>query len=42
MRVETRDIVKGNWKDEIHPDRNGAKKIAAAFETTLRNEGVLK
>ena len=41
IRVETRDLVKGDWKDEIHPDRKGARRIAKAFEMELRAAAVI-
>lgn len=41
VRVETRDLVKGEWKDEIHPNPKGAKRVAKAFETALKGAGVL-
>ncbi len=41
VRVETRNLIQGDWKDEIHPDRKGAKRVAKAFETALRSHGVL-
>jgi lysophospholipase L1-like esterase len=41
VRVETRDVVKGEWKDEIHPNTKGAKRVAKAFETALKSAGVI-
>jgi len=41
IRVETRNVVQGDWKDEIHPDRKGAKRVAKAYETALRAAGVI-
>lgn len=41
VRVETRNVVAGRWKDEIHPDRLGAIAVAGVFEDVLRAEGVL-
>lgn len=41
IRVETRNVVDGHWKDEIHPNRQGALDVADAFESALRSEGVL-
>lgn len=41
VRVETRNLVKGEWKDEIHPNRKGAKRVAAAFESALEGAGVI-
>ena len=42
VRVETRGVVNGAWKDEIHPDTKGAKRVAKAFETALKGAEVLK
>lgn len=41
IRVETRNLIKDDWQDEIHPDLKGAKRVAAAFETALRTAGVI-
>ncbi|MEZ5331866.1 MAG: hypothetical protein R2991_07385 [Thermoanaerobaculia bacterium] len=41
VRVETRNVVAGRWKDEIHPSRTGAIAVADVFETALRTAGVL-
>lgn len=41
VRVETRNLVQGDWKDEIHPDRNGAKRVAGAFESALQAHGIV-
>jgi lysophospholipase L1-like esterase len=41
VRVETRNVVKGEWKDEIHPNRKGAIKVAKEFEGALKGAGVL-
>jgi hypothetical protein len=41
IRVETREVVGTEWKDEIHPNRKGAIRVAATFETALRAAGVL-
>jgi hypothetical protein len=42
VRVETRGTVQGDWKDEIHPGRKGAKRVAKAFEDALRAAGVIQ
>jgi len=41
VRVETRDVVRGEWKDEIHPSAKGAQRVAKKFEQALRAEGVI-
>lgn len=41
VRVETRDLVKGEWQDEIHPNRKGARRVAGAFESALKGARVL-
>lgn len=41
IRVETRNVVGDRWKDEIHPDREGAKAVAAAFERALQQENII-
>lgn len=41
VRVETRDVVQGEWKDEIHPSTKGAQRVAKKFEQALRAEGVI-
>jgi hypothetical protein len=41
IRVETRGLVGRDWKDEIHPNRRGARRIAKAFETALIQRGVI-
>jgi hypothetical protein len=41
VRVETRSLVGRDWRDEIHPNRRAAKRIAKAFETALAAHGVL-
>jgi lysophospholipase L1-like esterase len=41
VRVETREVVKGEWKDEIHPNTKGAKRVAAKFEGALKEAGVI-
>jgi hypothetical protein len=41
VRVETRGLVRNSWSDEIHPAREGARRVAKAFEDALRREGVL-
>jgi len=40
IRVETRNVVAGDWQDEIHPNRKGAIRVAKAFETALRAAGL--
>jgi lysophospholipase L1-like esterase len=42
IRIETRGLIDGAWKDEIHPSNKGARKVATAFEIALRSEGILK
>lgn len=41
IRVETRNVVAGDWKDEIHPDRKGSIRVAKRFEIALRAAGVI-
>ena len=41
IRVETRNLVQGHWQDEIHPDHDGAVKVARKFEAALRTAGVI-
>lgn len=41
VRVETRNLVGADWKDEIHPNRQGARSVAEAFEKALRAEGII-
>lgn len=41
VRVETRDVVRGEWKDEIHPNTKGAQRVARQFELALRAAGVI-
>ena len=41
VRVETRGVVKTDWQDEIHPSSKGARRVAKAFETALKDEGVI-
>lgn len=42
FRVETRETLgAGDWKDEIHPNNAGARKIADKFRTTLANAGII-
>lgn len=41
IRVETRNVVGGKWQDEIHPNRDGAIRVAKAFEQALRGAGVI-
>lgn len=41
IRVETRGVVQGAWKDEIHPSPAGSRRVAAAFEQALVGAGVL-
>lgn len=41
VRVETRGALgAGDWKDEIHPDRGGAVKVAQRFESALQSAGM--
>lgn len=40
IRVETRGIVRKDWKDEIHPNRDGAIRVAKEFEKAMRKEGI--
>jgi lysophospholipase L1-like esterase len=40
-RVETRNVVKGEWKDEIHPNRKGAIRVGKVFEGALKAAGVI-
>ncbi len=42
LRVETRGVVRRDFKDEIHPNREGARRVAVAYESTLLQEGVLR
>jgi lysophospholipase L1-like esterase len=42
IRVETRGAVQGSWKDEIHPARPGARRVAKELEKALRNQGVIR
>jgi len=41
VRVETRNLVQRDWRDEIHPNRTGAKRVARAFEAELKRAQVL-
>lgn len=41
VRVETRGAVGNRYKDEIHPNRDGAKRVAKRFEDALREQGVI-
>jgi lysophospholipase L1-like esterase len=41
IRVETRGVVIDQWKDEIHPNRKGAMRVAKAFESALRAAQVI-
>ncbi len=41
IRVETRNVVAGDWKDEIHPNRQGSIRVAKKFEAALRSAGVI-
>jgi len=41
IRVETRGVVQGGWKDEIHPSRVGARRVAKEFEKALQERGVI-
>ena len=41
IRVETRGEVRSDWKDEIHPDRKGAIRVAKAFERALQAASIL-
>lgn len=41
IRVDTLGAVQGGWKDEIHPAREGAIRVAKRFESALRTEGVI-
>lgn len=41
IRVETRNAVGSSWRDEIHPSRKGAMKVANAFAAALQTAGVL-
>jgi len=41
VRVETRNLVKKEWKDEIHPNPKGAQRVAKAFEAALKGAGVI-
>jgi lysophospholipase L1-like esterase len=41
LRVDTRVVVVDQWRDEIHPNRKGAIRVAKAFETVLRGAGVI-
>ncbi len=41
VRVETRNVVKAEWKDEIHPNRKGAMKVAKVFEGALGEASVI-
>ena len=41
VRIETRGVVRNDWQDEIHPNTKGARRVAKAFETALKAEGVI-
>ena len=41
LRVETRGVVKKDYKDEIHPNRKGAIRVAKTFESALHAAGVI-
>jgi len=41
IRVETRQVIGNEWKDEIHPNREGAIRVAQQFERALRTEAVI-
>jgi len=41
IRIETRNVVGNDFKDEIHPNRDGAIRVAKTFEAALRADGVL-
>lgn len=41
VRVDTLGAVQGGWKDEIHPSRDGAIRVAQRFEDALRVEHVI-
>ncbi|GMU64103.1 MAG: hypothetical protein AMXMBFR36_03770 [Acidobacteriota bacterium] len=41
IRVETRGVVGTRFRDEIHPDVSGARKVATVFETALSQHGVI-
>jgi len=41
VRAETREVVGSRWKDEIHPNRLGAIRVAKAFEDALAAAGIL-
>jgi len=41
IRVETRGVVRGDWHDELHPNRRAAMRLALAFEAALRSAEVL-
>ena len=41
IRVETRNLLEArHWKDEIHPNRDGAFIVAKAFEQALADAGI--
>jgi lysophospholipase L1-like esterase len=44
FRVETRGTLvnKSDWKDEIHPSRRGAIRVAKKFEDALRAQKVIR
>lgn len=41
VRVETRGLVRGDWRDEIHPHGKGSRRVAKAFESALVAAGVV-
>jgi len=42
VRVETRGAVGARFRDELHPDREGARRVAERFARALGREGVLR
>jgi lysophospholipase L1-like esterase len=39
IRVETRNSVGTHWRDEIHPNREGARIVSGLFEQAIQAEG---
>jgi lysophospholipase L1-like esterase len=41
IRVNTLNIVGNDWKDEIHPSRKGARRVAEAFRSAMVAERLI-
>jgi len=41
IRVETRGAVVADWRDEIHPNARGARRVAVRFAAALADAGLL-